>query len=430
MINIQALLERFRSSLFFKPALYVLGALVVAHGMLFADSVVNGEALPAYLRSTVDSARAMLSTIAGAIITVAAVVFSITVVSVQLASSQFSPRILRGFLRDRKNQAVLGFVMGTFTYCLLILRAVRSPGENGEEAVIPNLSVAVGLLLAVLTALAILAFIDHSARSMQVGELINRIADEAIEQIRRLPRTEGPPEPEPPEESEEGTPIPARQRGWIQQVDSGRVLASLQPGATFRQVVRTGHFVSEGTPLGFVSPAPADVDELAEALDEHFQYGPERTMQEDIEFGMRQIVDVALRALSPGVNDPTSAYEVIVHLNAMLIELFQRDLPPRVVPGEEGRRILRLNELTHPELLGRAFDQIRIIGARQPAVAIMLLRSLGVLRSEIERAELEHRLPPVDEQARLVLEVCRRADPLPEDMQRVEAAAASGGFEV
>ena len=427
MTRLRALWERVSQSLFVLPAVFVVLAALLAELLIAVDVRVDAGDLPRILRSTVESARALLGTVAGATITVAGVVFSIMVVSVQLASSQFSPRILRGYFGDRFQQSVMGLVVGTFTFCMVALRAARAP-EDGGEAVIPNLSVAVALVLGVASALAILAFISRTAHMMQIGQLVNRVAGETVELARELdegwasggPRSAatGAPRGEP------GHVVPAPSSGWVQQVSVGTLLAAIPPGGALRLETRVGWFVAEGTPVCTVWPKPEAHEELESRVHEAVSVGRTRTMQQDVAFGIRQLVDVALRALSPSVNDPTSAQEVIVHLGWILRELLLRELPPGVVAGDDGRSVILPHELTHEGYVRRSFDQIRVAGARQPAVAVYLLEVLGMLIAEMGRAGRPGRVGPLRRQAELVVAGCEAAGPLPDDLERVRRVAA------
>ena len=152
-------------------------------------------------------------------------------------------------------------------------------------------------------------------------------------------------------------------------------------------------------------------------------------MQEDLPFGIRQISDIALRALSPAVNDPTSAYEVIVHLGAMLRELLLRDLPLTSHSDQKGRRLVRPHEFTHADYVNWAFDQIRQAGASQPAIVFILLRTLGMLKEEVEAAGLPNRVVPLQKQAELILATCKATCLLSEDLEQVYVAARKAGFQ-
>ncbi|MBA2437810.1 MAG: DUF2254 domain-containing protein, partial [Acidimicrobiia bacterium] len=219
IVRLRAGFEAFRDSLFFLPALFVLAAVVIAQGMLALDSRVSLGSVPTFLRFTVDSARALLATVAGATITVTGIVFALTALSVQLASSQFSPRVVRGFLRDRFVQAAIGFMSGNFTYALVVLRAVRTPDGDASQ-VVPNLSAGLALVLAVIMVLVIIAYVDHTAQSLQATHLIGDITQGTVALVaKRFPNEgEGEDQPPPSAPAAGGHRVSAPRSGWLQQV--------------------------------------------------------------------------------------------------------------------------------------------------------------------------------------------------------------------
>lgn len=434
----RAMVERTRASLFYLPALYVVAAAIGARGLVVLDDEFASaiSRAPLLVNVTVESARSILGTIAGATITVAGIVFSVTVVSVQLASSQFSPRVLRGFLRDRFSQNVIGLVIGTFTYCMLVLSTTRVSGPDASIAPAPSLAVTLAIALAVGSILAIIGFIDHSARSMQVGHIIARVASETRGTIARTCSDDRDdalsiheqPLPEGPREV-----IHADRTGWVQQIDRDDLARSLPPGSYARLDARVGSFVTEG--IGLCTYWLPDHDErdehdrerVARDLRDEIGIGSSRTMQQDIAFGIRQLVDIALRALSPGINDPTTAIEVLVHLGDVLAELQRRHLPPRVLVGVDGQVVVAMADLTHADLIDRAFDQLRIAAREHPAVLIVMLRVLGQLAT-LAGEDAHARRAPLERQARIAIEMAELADHHPHDLERIRAAAAAGGF--
>lgn len=416
----------FRSSMFFYPVTFVAAAVGLAVFTLWIDSRIDGDDVPLSLASTVGSARAVLGTIAGATITVAGITFSVTVVAVQLAASQLSPRVMRQFLRDRFQQSIVGLTVGTFTYALLVLRSTRAPGGEGREPIVPNLSVTVAVVLAVVTVIAILAFIDRSARSMQAGQVIGRVTRETLELVDEIGAREavGEPAPTTAPPDRPGLRVDADRSGWIQQIDDGTLLAGLPPGTAARLETRVGMYVVTGEPLATLWPPDDEDVELRErAVQGAFRIGRERTMAQDVEFGSRQLVDIALRALSPGINDPSTAYEAIVHLGEFLSALMSRPLPAPVVIDDDGRTLFRPHELTGPDFVARAFDQIRTSSAESPDVAHMIvltLRSLEKIATDGGHEDMETALR---RQIDLTLATLDRGSPLPDDRAAVYRAA-------
>lgn len=427
MVRLRAVSEAVRDSLFFVPVLCVIFGLALAAGMLTLDRGVELESVPSLLRFTVESARELLGTMAAAIITVAGIVFALTGLSVQLASSQFSPRVVRGFLRDRSAQVSIGFMVGTFTYSLVILRAVRS--VQGEPDVVPALSTALALALTVAAVVAIVAFVSRTAHRLQSSQLIRGVAEEAIGAVTRQlpPRGQGDPglgvrsvaQPEP------AWRVRARSTGWIAQVSPHEILDVLPPGGVARLEVQVGQFVHPGRRLCTVWGETDDRDKLERRVNRAFAIETSRTMQQDVGFGIRQIVDIALRALSPGVNDPTTAHECIVHLGAILYEILRRDLPPAEIAGEDGRHILLARHPTHAEFVACAFDEIRQSAVSLPSLATALVETLAGLAADLAEDGIidTDRIEPLVRQARLVLAGVENGCPLSEDVAPVRGAA-------
>ncbi len=426
-VRFRAISETVRHSLFFVPVICVIFGLTLAAGMLALDRRVDLEGVPSVLHFTVDSARELLATAAGAIITVAGIVFALTGLSVQLASSQFSPRVVRGFLRDRSQQLAIGFMVGTFTYALVVLRAVRSP-DGGPERV-PVLSTALALGLTVAAVVAIVAFVSRTTHRLQSGELIRGVTEETIGAISRQfpPRGRGEPDRGGQVRSAgPGRGVHARAMGWIAQISPDELLDALPRGGVARVEVHVGEFVHPGRRICTVWTDGAD-DEADRKVNRAFAVGDSRTMQQDVGFGIRQIVDIALRALSPGVNDPTTAHECIVHLGAVLYEILRRDLPSAIVSGEGGRRVILARRLTYADYVGQAFDEIRQSAVSLPSLAAALVEALAGVAADLAEDGIVDgdRIDPLARQANLVVAGVERSSPLSEDAAPVRQAAGA-----
>jgi len=370
----------------------------------------------------------VLSTIAGATITFAGVAFSVSLLIIQLASSQYSPRVVHTLFRDPFNRRVMGLVVGTFTYCVIVLRSIRSPFEQGGEAVIPNLSVAVAVVLGIATILAIVAFINHSAHAMDVSEILERVRRESIDLIRRewSPAEPGQPRPQLDEApAEPGVEIRFNSSGWVQQIDFDAVLACLPAGTELRLETHSGRYAIEGTTLATLWPEPSEPDDVERAVRSAVVVGATRTMQQDVTYGLRQLADVALKALSPGINDPTTAQDAIFHSAAVLTELLQRDPPPIVRDGVDGTRVVVAQQPTHDDLVRLAFDETRRAAVGQPAVCIYLLEALHLLNEASRSAGFRDRGGALVEQARLIAKgASMSSDLLTEDIESVQVAYA------
>ncbi|MDQ3640116.1 MAG: DUF2254 domain-containing protein [Actinomycetota bacterium] len=429
IVRLRAASEAVRNSLFFVPVLCVVLGLALAAGMLELDRRVRLEPAPSLLRFTVESARELLGTVAAAIITVSGIVFALTGLSVQLASSQFSPRVVRGFLRDRNAQVSIGFMVGTFTYSVVVLRAVRSV-EGGPD-VVPALSTALALGLTVAAVVAIVGFVSRTAHRLQSSQLIRGVAEETLGAVAS----------QLPERGEGGSGDGARMlasaepewrvraltTGWIAQISPRQLLELLPAGGVARVEVEVGQFVHPGRRLCTVWSEADHRDRLERKVNQAFDIEMSRTMQQDIGFGIRQIVDIALRALSPGVNDPTTAYECIVHLGAISYEILRRDLPPAEIAGEDGRRIILSRQVSHADFVAAAFDEIRQSAASLPSVAAALVETLAEVFADLAEDGIidRYRTEPLVRQARLVLSGVEKECSLPEDAARVRDAAAT-----
>lgn len=426
-VRLSTLLERLRSSLFFVPMSAVVAAAALGLGLLAVDRRVDVTVatLPFGFTSTVESARTLLGALAAATISFAGVAFSVSLLILQQASSQYSPRVVHTLFRDPFNKRVMALVIGTFTYCIVVLRSVRSALEAGGESVIPNLAVAVAVVLGIAAILAIVAFIDHNAHTMDVSEILERIRRETVDQVHDAWEPSEPGrriELPPPATCEASTTVRSDGSGWIQLIDTNTILDIVPAGATVRVHTEAGQYAIARTPLLSITPPTGD-DELARKLRSAVVVGPTRTMQQDVTYGLRQTVDIALKALSPGINDPTTAQDAIFHTAAILSELLRRD-PPPVSTSRNGCTIIMERRPSHDALIGVAFDETRRAGGAQPAVCCYLLDTLAFLIEALNADGYGDRTAGLRRQARLVLEGCSRHDQLDDDIAAIRNAYA------
>ena len=374
-------------------------------------------------------AREVLSAIAGTMITVAGVVFSITIVALQLASSQFTPRVLRSFTGDRGNQIVLGVFIATFTYALLVLRTVREARDGGPEAFVPAASVTVAIGLGIVSIGFLIYYIGHAATSIRASVIIDRATGDLLDLIDHLPATvEG--DTGNPGGSGTGAPtasIPAVIRsegsGYLQVINEPTLLGlRAEEPITVRIAPRVGTFVLPGAVVASVWPATAATPELHHGVQRALVLGPERSVRGDLDLGVRQIADIAVRALSPGVNDPTTALICIDRLAGALVTLAQReesrgDRLTRASP--DGRVRIEMPIPHFADLVATAFAQIRHFGAGDAVVVAHLARTLGEMAQAVPPSE---RLPLAREARRLVEEAWGGIA-VAADREAVEAAA-------
>ncbi len=430
-LRLSAIGERLRTSLFVLPTAAVVLAIALAALTVTIDSRFDSVTtdLPLGFSSTVESARALLSTIAGATIAFAGIAISVSLLVIQMASSQYSPRVVHTLFRDPFNRRVMAAVVGTFTYCLIVLRAVRSPLEEGSDPVTPNLSVAVAVVLGILAILAVVAFIDHNAHAMDISEILERVKRESIAQISAEWEPVGG-EPHslgaPPEAVADGqsTVVRFHSSGWVQQIDTDVLMRCPPDGATITVLTRAGRYAIEGTALGTISPPMTDPGPVEDELRAAVVLGRTRTLQQDVSLGLRQLADVALRALSPGINDPTTAQDAIFHSTAVLAELYRRVPPPISRPRPGGGWLVMPHLHSHDDLVRLAFNEVRRVAAPHPAVCIYLLEALHLLGDAAQEAT-PNRMPAVIvEQAKLVVEGAEAEGLIPTDIDDVRRAYA------
>jgi uncharacterized membrane protein len=353
-------------------------------------------------------AQAILSVIATAIMTVVSIVFAILLMTLTLASMQFSPRILISFVRDVGTQWTLGIFLGTFCYCVAALPAARSVPHPFS----PVVTVCGAMVLALVCVGWLLFFIHHISHAISVNHIVDRIAGETeqvIDELMPHPRSNHLRAAIIPDEPE--IPILSPASGYIRFIDTSQLLSfALTRRLRVRVVRPVGHFIPAGVPLVMVSRRrpldPFGAAELAAAFD----IGPMRTLQQDVEFGVIQIVDIALRAISPAVNDPSTAISCIDQLSRILIRWISRQPPDSLMynPPHVLRVVIPWIDL--PGLLNTAVEQIRVYARSDAAVSLRLLRLLHDVSSTVENDEIRQLLL---ERGRRVVEGCR--DRLPSD---------------
>ena len=394
IVRVRQILDQLQHRLSFIPGLYVIGGIIASQTIVLVDRSM--DEVPQYLATTVESARAVFSVIAGGLITSITLLLSMMLITVQLASSQFSPRTLRDWLGDSYLKHTIGIALGTTVFSLLALRSTRSL-DDGGAAVVPHLALVVAVALTVISLFAVVRSVDHITQSLRVGSVARRIADDTIAVIERAERVNAGQDPQQapsggrPDAIDgdeavpaNAAPIEAPASGWIQQVRAASIVEALPEHATGHVVVPLGAFVPAGTPLMWVSPAPGADDESRSRLLEAFAMGDTRTLQQDVGFGLVQLTDIAVRALSPGINDPSTANDLIVHLGDVLLALWAQPTAPMRLE-RDGRTLIR-SEPDHADHLHSAMDAIRRHGASDPSVTSTLVRTLQQVRSEAHPA--------------------------------------------
>lgn len=348
------------------------------------DSLDTSRRTPFLFAGGPEGARALLSAIITSMISFTGLVFSITIVVLQLTSSQFSPRVLRSFLQDRFNQVTLGVFVATFVYALVVLRGVR--GTAQVDSFVPQVAVTVAFVLVLTSVLVFLAYIHHIAQSIRAAAIIASIAHDTRVLIdHRLP-ADARPKPVLPLPAGPSRTITADRRGVVQWVDDDALAdAAASDGVTVELLRAVGEFVATGAPLALVHGAtPFDDERLQAAV----HVGRERSMDQDVGFGLRQLVDIAERALSPGINDPTTAVQALDQLHDILRQLATRALPPRQRTTKDGRLAVSVPQAEFADYLALAFDEIAHWGED----SIRIQRRVQIALRDLEvAARPEHR---------------------------------------
>lgn len=408
LIRLRQFADRLRHRLTFVPVVYVVVAIIVVQLLLFGDRTIWPDSLPQVLKTTVDSSRSVFSALAGGLITSVALVMSMMLVAVQLASSQFSPRTLRDWLGDRVLQHTIGLVLGTTVFCLMALRSTRSFAETGDETV-PHITVIAAVALGVFSLVAVVRSVDHLTHSLRIGSVARRIATDTITAVRNTDDLRPGQSPSAVPASKVGDPerlrdfeipqnavaVEAPTSGWLQQLDSHILLEALPERSTGYVVASLGGFTAEGAPLLWISPPPAEDHPCWTETLNAFAFGDTRTLQQDVAFGILQLTDVAQRALSPGINDPSTANDVLVHLGGVLLAVWALPVVDGVI--EDDDRTLVRKEPGHEEILHRALEPIRRTAQGNPSVIATLIRQVLLVRSEKLRRDLPGPIDPLDE---------------------------------
>lgn len=424
--KIGASIETLRSALWLLPAIAVLGALVA--GTWLSHVEVTADRLqPLLFTGGASGARELLSTVAGAIITTTGVLFSLTVVALQMAAGQYSPRVMRNFLRDRGNQLVLAVFLATFAYAVAVLRMIRDGDQGAAETVVPSLAVTVGIVLTLMSLGMLVYFIHHITTTIRVEHILREAVHTTMGTIASVygPRSDHPERSLPPVPTD-AVEVPARRTGRLQaSAFEGCVGWAMEHDLVVRIRPAIGDVIVEGGVLAWVwcpapTPAPDDMEPIAQRLDRAVTLGFERTHQQDVAYGIRQIVDIAVRALSPGVNDPTTAVEAIGSLTGILSELARRHLGHLLCIDDGGILRIALPRPGLAEYISLSCDQIRRYGAAEPAVMEALLRMLvdiaRLARSDEQRAA-------VALQSRLIMQDADRETAQGEDLHTVRELA-------
>ncbi|WP_145279771.1 DUF2254 domain-containing protein [Tautonia plasticadhaerens] len=431
--------ERQRTSYWFVPALMLAAGIGLAAGMLAIDrnSHLGPVLIPWFTAGGEEGARMLLSSVAGAVIIVAGVTFSITMLTLTQASSQFGPRMLRNFMRDAGNQAVLGTLVATFAYSLLVRRSIG--GDRQEQ--VPHLAVAVALLLALARMAALIFYIHNVSSSIQAPLVAADVWDDLDSAIRRM-YPEGLGHERPPSRpggsasrlpeafDRESIAVTSAGTGYLQLVDVHRLMeVATSNDLRLKLLCRPGHFITRGNALLLAWPPDAVTVEVIGRLRKTFVLGPQRTPEQDVEFAVRQLVEIAVRALSPGTNDPFTAATCVDWLGDALCRIAEGGLhSPR--RHDDAGMLRVVADVSDFAGVVDAFDQIRQYGRDSVAVTVRLLEAIatvaGHLKAESQRNPLRRQAETIAHDASEALDSEKDRADVVDRYERAIAALDAG----
>jgi uncharacterized membrane protein len=405
-----------RSSLWALPLLMVAAAAAAAILAVHIPLRQGDDPVWFLYSGDAEEAPQFLSNLVTAMITMATLVVSITMVVLTLAAQQLGPRLIRSFMADRRTQATLGLFVATVVYLLLVLRSAYGGTDK-----VPNLAVTGGTALVLLCLIALLIFVHHLARSIIADNTIDRVGEALDADIARLlPESNGE-EPDAPAKRprDTGAPLVLHHSGYVQAINHhGLTEIADEADAVIELAFKPGRHVIEGGVFAWIAPKKA-ADKTHGNIENCVILGGERASIQDVETSIRQLVEVALRALSPSISDPFTAMAVIDRLTTSIAKVMRRGQPQCVWAGDDGKVRLLAPRSTFGDMVEEAFRQIRQHSTDQPAVLIRLVESLGQLLAQADKAQQ----PVLKKEIEIVLESGRRAIAQKEDLATLEERA-------
>jgi uncharacterized membrane protein len=399
-IKIRNFWYRLQASFWFLPALLAAAAILLSFATTAIDKAfLYRESARQWLiySGGPDGARTVLSVIAGSMITVAGVVFSITIVVLSLASSQFGPRLIRNFMNVRANKMVLGTYVATFIYSVLVLRTVNAAVE---EIFVPNLSVTIAIVMSLLSLGVLIYFIHSVSESIQAQNIIARVRndlDKTMDRIfpQKLDHEEDLPRRPikrdydiPTTCDREVCQVKSESSGYLQAVDEDALMQiAIEENLLIHLGYRPGNFITRGSILVTVWPGEKADEKLSKKVNAVFIVGAERTLEQDVEFAVSQLVEIAVRALSPGINDPITAITCIDWLGASLCQLANRKMPSAHRYDEDNRLRVICKPFAFEGMVDAAFNMIRQNSQSVAAVSIHLLETIATVAAQTIRKE-------------------------------------------
>ena len=409
--NLLKIADDLRSSYWFLPSIMAFAAIALATGMVAIDSRYGSHwmtAVPFLYSARPDGARQLLSSIGGSMITVAGTVFSVTIAAVVYASGQYGPRLLSNFMSDRGNQVTLGTFIATFVYCLMVLRTIQSADENNNRVgFVPNDALMVAVVLALCSIAVLIFFIHHVPSKLHINSVIEDIGDRLLGEIdHRFPADLGGRHLDD-DGSHDGAKVPAtfrqnasteeagrrmliaaKKTGYVQLVDNDTLMdAAHDHDLVLRMQYQPGDFVHTGRILVEAWPPEHCDEEASRAVRAAFSIGARRSALQDLRFLIDELVEIAARALSPGVNDPFTAITCLDWLGAALSDLAGRQLPSHLRADDDGA----LRVIAHPQtfalFVDRALGALTQYCAEDMNAALRYIRALGEISIDCEDAD-------------------------------------------
>jgi uncharacterized membrane protein len=422
--------DELRASYWFIPTLMALAAIVLSFVTLNADDAVGSHWIYGVSWLYADQpagARNLLSTVAGSMITVAGVTFSITIAAVAYTTSQFGPRLLTNFMRDRGNQITLGTFIATFVYCTLVLRTIHGAGGNGDLArFVPHISILCALLLALASLAVLIYFIHHIPESINISNVIAGIGSELNRQIERVFPDQAETDDAfahdssalPNDFLQRARPVYATGNGYIQNLVKDDLLkAAIEHNLLLRLDCEPGDFISKGKLLVLAYPAERVDDAVLEKVRGAFAWGAQRTQSQDTLFLVQELVEIAARALSPGVNAPFTATSCMDWLQSALSNLAGRPGHEQQLVDQEGTVRMFAEPLSFARFADQIFDKLRPYFSADRNAALNMMHAILQIIIDAER---ESDRAVLLTHAEALLAACRRHLDHPRDLDVLE----------
>jgi uncharacterized membrane protein len=377
--------DNVRSSLWALPFAMVVVACAAAYVALSISISVGNDPVWFLYSGGAKETPQFLSNLVSSMITMATLAISITMVVLTLAAQQLGPRLIRSFMADRRTQASLGLFASTVVYLLLVLRSAY-----GQNEAVTNLAVTIGTALVLVSVATLLFFVHHLARSIIADNVIARIGKQLDGDVSRmLPEASDKHEPQAPKLRRQGAPVTLAYGGYVRAVSYESIMrAATDADAKVELDIRAGQHAAPGVTIAYVTPGKAATETLCRAIQSAIYVGSERNSVQDLEYSIHQLVEIALRALSPGINDPYTAIAALDRLTLSIAKVMARGLPKSAWQDKDGTLRLVAPVSDFEGIADAAFNQIRQQAAGKPAVLIRMAENIGQLMELANRAQL------------------------------------------